>query len=73
MVTNQSLPCVDEPPGGRTPAPGKVITPSRTFSRVSPAHTSVVVTVMSRHQGHSALMTKYASQNSHQANRKPSV
>ena len=32
--------------------------PSRTFNRVSPAHTSVVVTVMSRHHGHRAPMTK---------------
>ena len=40
------------------------MTPSRTFSRVSPAHTSVVVTVMSRHHGQSAPMSKNASKNS---------
>ena len=72
-VTNQSLPCATNRRADGPHRPGKLITWSRTFRRVRPAHTSVVVTVMSRHHGHSALMTKYASKNSHHANRKPTV
>ena len=57
-VTNQSFP---EATNRRAPAPsepGSTMWPSRTLNRVRPAHTSVVVNVMSRHHGHSAWMTK---------------